>query len=166
MLDTPRRAALHDDIDGRDPGFAAAIADHRATVIEVRALGASAFDLAPGTEARDAVTDRIADLAGMIDLRAGRLGVTTPELLAMINADLLADPPAEPHAPRGRYLRALLADADFAYAQAARTRVELERARDRLAAAAAAKHAADTACAGYVAGWPDRARGFGEGLAA
>ena len=91
--------------------------------------------------------------------RCDMLGIDLDRLFQLINVDLAARRGGgNDHRPHGDHLRALVDEVNGAYADEATIHRNITRLQDLLPGAAARRIAADRACAGYVAGWPERAR--------
>lgn len=140
----------------QDPRVAAAVADFRGAVVEVRRLSAQLFPLPTSSPHREPLQEAIDDLTGGMQARADTVGITLDELFALINADLRTQRSGHTHAPQGDYLRALLDDNTRAYADEKTIKREIGRLEQLLPSAAERRVATDQACAGYVAGWAVR----------
>ena len=138
-----------------DPRITAAVADFRATVIEIRHQSAKVFPLPPRSTERIAIEAFIDDLVGGMQARADMVGITLDQLFRLINADLATNRGIT-HKPHGDHLRALLDENTSAYADEARLHDEITRLQSMLPGAADRRIAADRACAGFVAGWAVR----------
>lgn len=144
--------------DDRDPRIAAAVEDFRAAVIDLRRLSAQLFELPSGSSHRPHLKEQIDDLVGGMQARCDILGIDLDQLFRLINADLAAQRGGIDHRPHGDHLRALVDEVNGAYADEATIHGNISRLQDLLPGAAARRIAADRACAGFVAGWPERAR--------
>lgn len=138
-----------------DPRVAAAVADFRATVIEIRHQSAKVFPLPPRSTERIAIEAFIDDLVGGMQARADVVGITLDDLFRLINADLATNRGVT-HKPHGDHLRAITDENTSAYADEARLHREIDRLQKLMPAAIDRRIAADRACAGYCAGWAVR----------
>jgi signal transduction histidine kinase len=158
---SPVATALRTDwpSDERDPRVDAAVEDFRAAVIDLRRLSAALFELPAGSSHRPPLKEQIDDLIGGMQARCDMLGIDLDQLFQLINDDLAARRGGgNDHRPHGDHLRALVDEVNGAYADEATIHRNITRLQDLLPGAAARRIAADRACAGFVAGWPERGR--------
>ncbi|MBW6524453.1 hypothetical protein KZ810_13170 [Sphingomonas sp. RHCKR47] len=139
-----------------DPRIAAAVADFRGAVIDIRRLSAELFTTGEGTTKRSVLQAHIDDLVGGMQARADMVGLTLDQLFALINAELKRKRVGNDHQPHGDHLRAITDENTSAYADEARLHREIDRLQKMVPAAIDRRIAADRACAGYCAGWAVR----------
>jgi hypothetical protein len=131
-----------------DPDIAQAIDDLRATALEIRDRSKGLLALKAGKPAWVAATQYVADLVSGITVRADRLGLTTDELLALINADIaLGGRVATP-----RTAAALSEAVDAAVEREKRAHRALTVAQTEVRAATAARLVAERAATDHAAG--------------
>lgn len=145
---------LHTPIT-EDPRATAAVADFTATVVEIRQRSARWFAAPADSDARAEEQTAIDDLVGAMQARCDRIDLSLDALFALINAELVGrrDNVARPH---GDYLFSLVEENNRAYAAERQLKAEVSRYQALLEQAAAARVAADRACAGFMAGWAIR----------
>lgn len=145
--------------DDRDPRVDAAVEDFRAAVIDLRRLSAQLHALPASSSHRPPLKEQIDDLTGGMQARCDVLGIGLDDLFRQINADLAGRRGGgNDYRPHGDHLAALVDEVNGAYADEATIHKNISRLQDLLPGAAARRMAADRACAGFVAGWPERAR--------
>ncbi|WP_230770614.1 hypothetical protein [Sphingomonas sp. Leaf4] len=154
MSELPSLFAPAQADDENDGDVRAAIVEFTPTVIRIRELSAQHFALVDGSD-RQAVEEEIASLTADVATRAGRLALTLDDLFRLINAELRTSR-ADTKAPHGDYLRHLCDTSTGAYGDRRQIRRELDRLQDNLKRSDDQCLQADRACAGFVAGWPDR----------
>lgn len=143
-----------------DPDVANAVREFRGPVIEIRAASAALAGGKLPQDQADALRATIDDHVDAMTVRCDRLAITIDDLFRRVNDDLRRDPVPNDHRPHGDHLQQLLDEVNRAYAVERTTHRQISRLQAQLPALTSARIAADRACAGFVAGWPDRGRTF------
>ena len=158
-MNAPGRQRRVDPQPGDDPDLKQAIVDLRDTVLELRRRSHAHARLDPDEHAiRRAAGSMIAELTGLVALRADRLGMTADALMVIINADINRRARGGRGEPTRSTIRTVMDQVVKARTREVVAHTELTAAQVELRAATAARIAAEQAYARYGdAGPSDRA---------